>query len=81
MFEDGPQMQIQISPSPWRLIDTVALVAWRDGQNMGQVLTSNTSGQFDISGHDGDPLSMDSTQVCVYKETNQISLHSLLQCI
>ena len=42
-------------------------------------LSSDSSGQLDVLGHDGDTLGMDSTQVGVLKQTNQVSLTGLLE--
>ena len=43
-------------------------------------LSSDSSGQLDVLGHDGDSLGMDGTQVGVFKKTNKVSLTSLLEC-
>ena len=42
-------------------------------------LSSNPSGQLDILRHNGYPLSMNSTQVCILKQTNKIRLCRLLK--
>ena len=42
-------------------------------------LTTDTTGQLDVLGHDGHTLGMNGTQVGVLEETNQVSLASLLQ--
>ena len=42
-------------------------------------LSTDTAGQLDVLGHDGDPLGVDGTQVGVLKETHEVSLASLLQ--
>ena len=42
-------------------------------------LSSDSSGQLDVLGHDGDSLGVDGTQVGVLKETNKVSLTSLLE--
>ena len=42
-------------------------------------LSTDSSGQLDVLGHDGDTLGMDGTQVGVLKQTNQISLTGLLE--
>ena len=42
-------------------------------------LAANPPGQLDILGHDGHPLRMDGTEVCVLKEAYQVGLASLLQ--
>ena len=41
--------------------------------------TTDTAGQLDVLGHDGHTLGMDSAQVGVLEETDQVSLTSLLQ--
>ena len=42
-------------------------------------LSTDTAGQLDVLGHDGDPLGVDGTQVGVLKQTNKVGLASLLQ--
>ena len=42
-------------------------------------LTTDTPGQLDVLGHDGDTLGMDGAQVGVFKETDEVSLGSFLQ--
>ncbi len=42
-------------------------------------LSSNAAGQLNVFGHEGDPLGVDGAQVGVLKQTDQISLASLLQ--
>merc|ERR1712119_35011 len=42
-------------------------------------LTTDTSGQLDILGHDGDTLGMDSAQVGIFEKTNQVSFGSFLE--
>ena len=41
--------------------------------------STDTSGQLDVLGHDGDTFGVDGTQVGVLKQTNQVSLASLLK--
>ena len=41
--------------------------------------SSNSSSQLDILWHNGDPLSVDSAQVGVFKKTNQVGLTGLLK--
>ena len=41
--------------------------------------TTDTSGQLDILGHDGDTLGMDSAQVGIFEKTNQVSFGSFLE--
>jgi hypothetical protein len=43
------------------------------------VLSTDTAGELDVLGHDGDALGMDGAKVGVLKETNQISLRCLLK--
>merc|ERR1712131_367461 len=43
------------------------------------MLATDATGQLDVLGHDGDTLGMDGAQVGVLKETNEVSLRSLLQ--
>ena len=42
-------------------------------------LSADSAGQLNVLGHDGDALGMDGAQVGVFKETNEISLASLLK--
>ena len=42
-------------------------------------LSSDSSGQLDVLGHDGDPLGVDGAQVGVLKQTNEVSLAGLLE--
>ena len=42
--------------------------------------SSDTSGQLDVLGHDGDTLGMDGAQVSVFKESNQVGFAGFLQC-
>ena len=42
-------------------------------------LSTDTTGQLDVLGHDGDTLRVDSAQVGVLKETYEVSLRCLLQ--
>ena len=42
-------------------------------------LTTDTPGQLDVLGHDGDTLGVDSAQVGVFKKTNQVSLRGFLE--
>ncbi len=42
-------------------------------------LSTDPAGKLDVLGHDSDTLGVDGTQVGVLKETNQVSLRSLLQ--
>merc|ERR1719492_531823 len=47
-------------------------------ENLG-TFTTDTSGQLDVLGHDGDTLSMDGAQVGIFKKSNQISLRCFLK--
>jgi histone H3 len=42
-------------------------------------LTTDTSGELDVLGHDGNTLGMDGAQVGVLEESNKVSLSSLLK--
>ena len=42
-------------------------------------LSTDSSGQLDVLGHDGDTLGMDGAQVGVLKQTNKVSLTGLLE--
>ena len=42
-------------------------------------LSTDTAGQLDVLGHDGDTLGMDGTQVGILKQTDQVSLTGLLE--
>ncbi|KRY04119.1 hypothetical protein T12_5679, partial [Trichinella patagoniensis] len=42
--------------------------------------TTNPPGKLNVFRHDGHPLCMDSTKVCVFKETNKVGFCSFLQC-
>ena len=48
-------------------------------ENCLSSLTTDTTGQLDVLWHDGDTLGVDSAQVGVLKQTNQISLAGLLE--
>ena len=48
-------------------------------RNFLSPLTTDSAGKLDVLGHDGHTLGMDGTQVGVLKQTNQVSLRSLLQ--
>ena len=48
-------------------------------RNFLSPLATDTTGKLDVLGHDGHTLGVDGTQVGVLKETNQVSLRSLLQ--
>ena len=42
-------------------------------------LTTDTTSKLDVFGHDGDTLGVDSAQVGVFEETNEVSLGSFLE--
>ncbi len=42
-------------------------------------LSADTAGELDVLGHDGDTLGVDGAQVGILKETNKVSLRSLLE--
>ena len=42
-------------------------------------LSTNTTGELDVLGHDGDAFGMDSAQVGILKQTHQVSFTGLLQ--
>ena len=43
-------------------------------------LATDSASQLDVLGHDGDTLGMDSAEVGVFEETDQVSLGGFLQC-
>ena len=44
-----------------------------------RALSTDTTGELNVLGHDGDTLGVDSAQVGVLKETNEVGLSSLLK--
>ena len=48
-------------------------------QSKLSTFSTDTTGQLDVLGHDGHTLGVDGTQVGVLKQTNQVSLASLLK--
>ena len=52
---------------------------WVGVRNCLSPLATDTAGQLDVLGHDGDTLGVDSAQVGVLEETYEVSLASLLQ--
>ena len=42
-------------------------------------LSSDSSGQLDVFGHNGDPLGMDGAEIGVFEEADQVSLGGFLQ--
>ena len=63
------------------LKSTVVLLPEGNNGGVGDLgsLSSDTSSQLDVLGHDGDPLGVNGTQVGVLEESNEVSLTSLLQ--
>ena len=57
------------------------LMIWMGGKLQGTLcpLASNTTGQLDVLGHNGNSLSVDGTQVGILKEPNQVGFGCLLQ--
>ena len=53
-------------------------VRWAKSGNLS-TFSTDSPGELDILGHDGDSLGVDGAQVGVLKETNQVGLASLLQ--
>ena len=49
------------------------------GRSFLGTLATDAPGQLDVLGHDGDTLGMDSAQVGVLKETDEVSLAGLLE--
>ena len=45
--------------------------------NLG-TLSTDTTGQLDVLGHDGHPLGVDGAQVRVFEQTHQVGLTGLL---
>ena len=41
--------------------------------------SSNSAGQLDILGHDGDALGVDGAEIGVFKQTNEVSFGGLLE--
>ena len=54
-------------------------VVFRLSKNSLSTFSSDTPGQLDILGHDGNSLGVDGAQVGVLKQTNQVSLTGFLQ--
>ena len=51
---------------------------WNEMSYLGS-FASDSSSQLDVLWHNGDPLGVDGAQVCVLKETNQVSFRCLLK--
>ena len=54
-------------------------LCWFCFRNFLGTFTTDSAGQLDVLGHDGHTLGVDGAQVGVLKQTNQVSLASLLQ--
>merc|ERR1712088_158504 len=54
-------------------------VIWISCINRLSTFTSDTSGQLDVLGHDGDTLGVDGAQVGIFEKTNQVSLSRFLE--
>ena len=52
---------------------------WLTSNECLGTLATDSAGQLDVLGHDGDPLGVDGAQVGVFKETDEVSLASLLK--
>ena len=48
-------------------------------RNNLSALATDTAGQLDVLGHDGDTLGVDGTQVGVFEETDEVGLGSFLE--
>lgn len=46
---------------------------------LSESLSSDSSGQLDVSGHDGDSASVDGTEVGILEESNEVGFSSLLE--
>lgn len=49
------------------------------GPTRSSPLTSDPPSEMYVLGHDGDPLRMNRTEVCILKQPNEVSLSSLLE--
>jgi len=59
---------------------TVAAICCMPGRSSClSTLTTDTAGKLDVLGHDGDTLGVDSAQVGVLEETDEVGLSSLLE--
>ena len=54
-------------------------VVWFEARRKLGPLSTDSPGQLDVLGHDGDPLGVDGAEVGVFEEPNQVSLAGLLQ--
>ena len=53
--------------------------AYNKPENILSTLSTDTTCQLDVFGHDGDTLGVDGAQVGVLKQTHQVGLTGLLQ--
>ena len=49
------------------------------GLTRSEPISSDSLGQLDVSGHDGDSLGVDGAQVGVFEEGDEVSFSSLLE--
>ena len=56
----------------------VSVAEYREEEDLSPLAT-DAPGQLDVLGHDGDPLGVDSAQVGVLEETDEVGLAGLLQ--
>ena len=62
------------------LRNTVACVGYLFMSFYLRALASDSAGQLDVFGHDGDALGVDGAEVGVFEETHQVRLGGLLKC-
>ena len=62
-----------------RAVMYLNVVAVAGAESFLSTLSTDTASQLDVLGHDGHTLGVDGAQVGVFKETDQVSLASLLQ--
>jgi len=62
----------------FRLIKTKVRCSRKEHKRCLGSLSSDSSGKLNVFGHNGDTLSVDSAQVGVFKETDEVSLTSFL---
>ena len=59
--------------------DRFVFFGFESCSNFLGTFTTDTTGQLDVLGHDGDTLGMDGAQVGIFKKTNQVSLSRFLE--
>ena len=52
---------------------------WERGSKCLSTLSSDSPGELDVLGHDGDPLGVDGAQVGILEESDEVSLAGLLE--